>query len=225
MVYCTCGHLLIESESSQHFHQWRLDAFSIQNYVIKKGRPRGSRHGKTEAQKEDFVAHNALRRCLKKFEGNHGRFQPDSTYRDSQLIIGWIEEKCIAMDKLAQENHSHCPSSEEYEKFRTNWFISHWTNRARMHRWDSDLTSEQQSQLWTVSTENQEKNDLNPYLFINTKGGTRLLLPVLHGDSGMKTGGAHEKTKINKWSTSELVKEQQKERGDPYSRFQVLVCV
>ena len=39
IVYCTCGHLLKESEASQHFHQWRLDAFSIENYVIKKGRP------------------------------------------------------------------------------------------------------------------------------------------------------------------------------------------
>ena len=39
VIYCTCGHLLKESEASQHFHQWRLDAFSIENYVIKKGRP------------------------------------------------------------------------------------------------------------------------------------------------------------------------------------------
>ena len=36
IICCTCGHLLIESESSQNFHQWWLDAFSIQNYVIKK---------------------------------------------------------------------------------------------------------------------------------------------------------------------------------------------
>ena len=55
IVYCTCGHLLKEGEASQHFHQWRLDAFSVQNYVIKKGRPRGARHGKTEAQKEHFI--------------------------------------------------------------------------------------------------------------------------------------------------------------------------
>ena len=66
IVYCTCGHLLRESESSQNFHQWRLDAFSIPHHVIKKGRPRGARHGKTEAQKEHFVAHNARRRCIKK---------------------------------------------------------------------------------------------------------------------------------------------------------------
>ena len=37
IVCCTCGHLLKESEDSQHFHQWRLDALSIENYVIKKG--------------------------------------------------------------------------------------------------------------------------------------------------------------------------------------------
>ena len=28
MIHCTCGHLLVESESSQHFSQWRLDALS-----------------------------------------------------------------------------------------------------------------------------------------------------------------------------------------------------
>ena len=117
VIYCTCGHLLKESESSRHLHQWRLDAFSLQNYVIKKGRLRGARHGKTEALKEHFVAHNARRRCLKKkCEGIHDRFQKDLIYRDSQLRIGWIEEKCVAMDKLAQENHSCCPSSEEYER-------------------------------------------------------------------------------------------------------------
>ena len=64
VIYCTCGHLLVESESSQNFSQWRLDALSIPNYVIKKGRPHGARHGKTDAQKEHFVAHNARKRCI-----------------------------------------------------------------------------------------------------------------------------------------------------------------
>ena len=35
-IYCTCGHLLVESESSQQFHKLRLDALSIPHYVIKK---------------------------------------------------------------------------------------------------------------------------------------------------------------------------------------------
>ena len=81
---------------------------------------------RTEAQKEHFVAHNARRRCLKKkFEGIHDRFQRDSTHRDSQLTkIGWTEEKCIEMNKLAQENHSYCPSSEEFERDKKNWYIT-----------------------------------------------------------------------------------------------------
>ena len=32
--------------------------------------------------------------------------------------IGWTEEKCIAMDELAQEGHSYCPSSEEYDRYK-----------------------------------------------------------------------------------------------------------
>ena len=69
--------------------------------------------------------HNARRRCIKKnFDGIHDRFQSDPLYRDSQLKIGWTEEKCIEMDKLAQEDHSYCPSSEEYERYRKNWYTS-----------------------------------------------------------------------------------------------------
>ena len=77
IVHCTCGHLLRESESSQHFNQWRLDALSIPHYVIKKGRPRGARHGKTEAQKEHFIAHNPRKRCLNRnHEGIHDTRPP-----------------------------------------------------------------------------------------------------------------------------------------------------
>ena len=125
IVYCTCGHLLKESETSRHFHEWRLDAFSIENYVIKKLRPRGARHGKTKVQKEHFIAHNARMRCLKKkFEGIHDCSIKDSTYRDSQLKIGWTEETCIAMDKQAHENHPYCPLPEEFKRYKKNWYIS-----------------------------------------------------------------------------------------------------
>ena len=37
VIYCTCGYLLVESESRQHFHRWRLDALSFPHYVITKG--------------------------------------------------------------------------------------------------------------------------------------------------------------------------------------------
>ena len=56
----------------------------------------------------------------KDFNGIHDRFQRDSVYRDSQLKIDWTEEKCIEMDKLAQENHSYCPSSVKHEGCKKN---------------------------------------------------------------------------------------------------------
>ena len=52
VIYCTCGHFLVESDSSQKINSLRLDVFSIPHCVIKKGRPHGARHGKTEEQKE-----------------------------------------------------------------------------------------------------------------------------------------------------------------------------
>ena len=38
IVYCTCGQFLIDSESKRKFNKLRLDALSIPNQVIKKGR-------------------------------------------------------------------------------------------------------------------------------------------------------------------------------------------
>ena len=71
--------------------------------------------------------------------------------------------------------------------------ISHWRNRARMHRCDFDQTSELQSQSRTVSTENPEKNVQNLFLFNNVKDGT-LLPQVIPGGIGTrpKAGEAHE---------------------------------
>ena len=125
VTYCTCGHLLVESESFQNFSQWRLDAFSIHTTSPRRVRPHGARHGKTDAQKERSVAHNARKRCIKKNnDGIHDRFQPDSVYRDSQLKIGWAEEECNQMDKLAQEDQSYCPSSEEFERYKKHRYIT-----------------------------------------------------------------------------------------------------
>ena len=86
IVYCTCGHLLEESEASRGTLQWRLDLLSIQNYVIKKGRPHAHRFGKTKEQKDHHIAHNLRQRCIKRrFPGIHHRLQGDPTFFESQL--------------------------------------------------------------------------------------------------------------------------------------------
>ena len=55
------------------------------------------------------------------FKGIHDRFQKDLRYRDSQLRIGWTEEKCIEMDELAQKDFTYRPSTEEFERCKKNW--------------------------------------------------------------------------------------------------------
>ena len=59
----------------------------------------------------------------KNFEGIHDRFKKDLMYSDSQLRIGWTEEKCNEMDKLAQKDFTYCPSTEEFERKKKNWFF------------------------------------------------------------------------------------------------------
>ena len=119
IVHCTCGHLLRENQSSRRILQWKLDLLSIPNYVIKKGRLHGNRRTKTEAQKDNFIAHNLRKRCIKKgFQGIHDRFQKDSRFRDSQLKIDRTEAKCIEMDEVAQKDFTYRMSSEECLRYK-----------------------------------------------------------------------------------------------------------
>ena len=111
IVYCTCGQCLIDSESRRKFHKRRLDALSIQNHVIKKGPTHGARHGKTEEQKEYHMAWNA---CI------HDPFLRDSVYRESQLAIGWTEQKCKEWDELAQEDQTYRLTPEEKKDTKDN---------------------------------------------------------------------------------------------------------
>ena len=84
IVYCTCGHLLKESAANRGVIEYTLDFLSIQNYVIKKGRPHGHRYGKTPQHRDYHVAHNLKKRCIKKgYQGIHDRFLFDSEFRAS----------------------------------------------------------------------------------------------------------------------------------------------
>ena len=171
IVCCTCGHFLVESESSQKFNKLRLDALSIPHNVIKKGRPHGAQLSKTEAQKQYHIAFISWKRCRKRvdgqeehYEGIHDRFLRDQVFRESSLKIGWTEQKCIEMDKLAQEDHSNRHSREEFKRYQGQWYLT-LNNRAKLHRCDFDQTSELQSQSKTVSIENQAKNVYRPISF------------------------------------------------------------
>ena len=131
VIYCTCAHFLVESESRTQFNKLRLDALSIPHYVIKKGRCHGARHDKTEEQKEYHIAFNTWKRCRKIFslkkniaKGIHDRFLRDQVYRESQLKIGWTEQKCMEMDELAQQDHTYRLSKEEFKRYQGQWYLT-----------------------------------------------------------------------------------------------------
>ena len=131
IVYCTCGQCLIDSESRRKFNKLRLDALSIPNYVIKKGRSHGARHGKTEEQTEYHMAWNAWKRCCKKvdsqgahFTGIHDLFLRDPVYRESQLAIGWTEQKCKEWDELTKEDYTHKLTPEERRRYQGQWYLT-----------------------------------------------------------------------------------------------------
>ena len=197
IVYCTCGHLLRENQSSQKFNKLRLDALSIPHSVIKKGRPHGNRHGKTEAQKEHFIAHNTRKRCIRKgFEGIHDRFQKDLRFRDSQLKIDRTEAKSIEMDEVAQKDFTYYLSFEEFERYKKTWCISlNTSGRNAPMKLRSDF-SEALTKMHRLHRESGEER-LAPVPSGRTRNGIRRLLhPAHHGGSGTITCGAHDFIKV-----------------------------
>ena len=84
-----------------------------------------------DSQKQYLVAFNAWRRCRKRVdgleehhEGIHDRFLRDQVYRGSQLKIGWTEQKCTEMDKLAQEDHTYRLSKEEFKRYQGQCYLT-----------------------------------------------------------------------------------------------------
>ena len=65
IVYCTCGHLLQETEANRRFIVYTMDLLSIPEYIIKKGRPHGHRYGKLTENEEYHLAHNLKKEMQK----------------------------------------------------------------------------------------------------------------------------------------------------------------
>ena len=116
MIYCTCGHFLHkETEVNQQFVNYTMDLLSVPEYVIKKGRPHGHRYGKKSGDKEYHDANQLKKKCKKKyFQGIHDRFMRDPEFRNRMIENHRDEELCRKWDALADEDHTHHLTSQEY---------------------------------------------------------------------------------------------------------------
>ena len=45
-------------------------------------------------------------------------------YRESQLAIGWIEQKCKEWDELAKEDHTYHLTPEEKKRSQGQWYLT-----------------------------------------------------------------------------------------------------
>ena len=84
------------------------------------------------------MAGTAWKRCCKKvdsqgehFTGIHDRFLRDPVYHESQLSIGWSEQRCKELDELAKEDHTYRLTQEEKRRYQGQWYLT--LNTSRKH--------------------------------------------------------------------------------------------
>ena len=155
----------------------------------------------------------------KSFEGVHDRFQNDSTLRDSYLGIDRTEEVCIQKDKDAQKDFTYRLVARRVLKIqKKNWWISlNTSGRNEPMKLRSDF-NEALTTLHRLHRESgEERLAPVPFLAIPEMASVvffiqcilvtveRFLVELIKN---------HKKS-----STSELVKEQHIERGDPLCSF------
>ena len=125
ILYCTCGHFLHkERGANQQFINYTIDLLSVPEYVIKKGRPHGHRYGKKPGDKEYHTANQLKKKCKKKyFQGIHDRFIRDPEFRNRMIENNRDEDVCRQWDALADEDHTHHLTPQEYSLYKSNWWL------------------------------------------------------------------------------------------------------
>ena len=101
-----------------------MDLLSIPEYVIKKGRPHGHRYGKKPGDRGYYTANQLKKKCKKKFfQDIHDRFIRDETFRNQMIENGRDEDACRQMDALADKDHTHHLTPQEYFYCNSNWWL------------------------------------------------------------------------------------------------------
>ena len=79
------------------------------------------RYGKKEGDKEYHTANQLQKKCRKRGYSNiHDRFIRDTWFRKTMLKLDRTEEVIREMDRLANEDHTHIATEEEFDVYRGN---------------------------------------------------------------------------------------------------------
>ena len=101
-----------------------MDLLSVPECVVKKGRPHGHRYGKKPGDQEYYTANQLKKKCQKReFQGIHDRFLHDQTFRIKMIENHRDEELCRRWDALADEDHTHHLTAQEYFHYKNKWWL------------------------------------------------------------------------------------------------------
>ena len=151
-IYCTCGHILVASGSSQHFSQWRLDLLSFPHRFINKVRLRGARHGKMWGTKRAFrgTRHGGgiSKRIMKEFTIASNEIQ-HTVIRMEQISTGKFKERSEDMGNAeffelfgtspitqSRESFLYCNQGivsleRKWSQPRRHWWWTSWISHNR----------------------------------------------------------------------------------------------
>ena len=123
----------------------------------------------------------------------HDRFLRDPENRDSQLKIGWTEQKCIEMDKLAQDDHSYLLSKEEFQRYQKT-LVSHIKQIGQECTDTTSIRLPSRSHNHDRLHRESGEERAEPFFLFNSVKDGALLPQVFLGGIGTrpKAGGAHE---------------------------------
>ena len=101
-----------------------MDFLSVPEYVIKKGRAHGHRYGKKPGNKEYYLANQLKKKCKKReFQGIQDQFLRDHEFRIRMIEHHRDEEVCRRWDALADEDHTHHLTEQEYFYYKNKWWL------------------------------------------------------------------------------------------------------
>ena len=113
----------------------------------------------------------------RQFQGIHDRFLRDQEFRIRMIEHNRDEEVCRRWDALADEDHSHHLTTQEYSFYKSKWWLH--SNK----QGSNTMPSKQRPDL----NEKQKKNHMCLLTLTKVNLGHRVLL--LHGGIGKVHGG------------------------------------
>ena len=109
--------------ANQKFIKDTMDFLSVPEYVIKRGRPHGHRYGKNPGD-EYYLANQLKKKCKKReFQRFHDGFLRHHEFRIRMIEHNQDEEVCRRLDALADEDHTHHLTEQEYFYYKNKWWL------------------------------------------------------------------------------------------------------